>query len=189
MEVPLEISCRDFQKTEAIDQLVQAEVAKLERICDYIISCRVTLEQPNQHHLNGNPFRVRVEVTVPHNHELVVKEEATITDLHVECGAVIRDAFDAAERRLKKLVEQQHGQVKSHPTNDVTGFVSKLFPEEGYGFLESLDGRDVYFHSNSVLHNDFDRLEVGTGVRFVEESGDDGPQASTVQIVDKPEKR
>jgi len=39
------------------------------------------------------------------------------------------------------------------------------------------------------LNDDFDRLEIGTGVRFVEEPGEEGPQASTVQIVDKPGSR
>ncbi|MFB2918273.1 MULTISPECIES: cold-shock protein [Aerosakkonema] len=63
--------------------------------------------------------------------------------------------------------------------------VTKLFPEQDYGFIRSLDGRDIYFHRNSVLHDDYDRLEVGTGVRYVEQSGEMGPQ-ERVQIVDKP---
>ena len=47
-------------------------------------------------------------------------------------------------------------------------------------------GRELYFHRNSVLNDDFDRLEIGTGVRFVPGAGDEGPKATTVQIVDKP---
>ncbi len=62
-------------------------------------------------------------------------------------------------------------------------WVSKLFPEEGYGFLETPDGREVYFHRRSVLHERFDRLEVGTEATFVEEEGKRGPQASTVKPV------
>jgi cold shock CspA family protein len=61
--------------------------------------------------------------------------------------------------------------------------VVKLFPEEGHGFLESEDGREVYFHRNSVLGRGFDRLDIGNEVRFVEERGEEGPQASTVAIV------
>jgi len=41
-------------------------------------------------------------------------------------------------------------------------------------------------HKNAVLHGDFDCVEIGTGVRFEEEMGEKGPQASTVQIIDKP---
>ena len=60
--------------------------------------------------------------------------------------------------------------------------VNKLMPDESYGFLKTLDGREIYFHRNSVLHEGFDRLKVGTEVNFVEEEGKEGPQASTVKI-------
>jgi cold shock CspA family protein len=60
------------------------------------------------------------------------------------------------------------------------GRILRLFPYEGYGFLETRDHREVYFHRNSVLNRGFDRLEVGDEVRFVEEPGEKGPQASTV---------
>jgi cold shock CspA family protein len=32
-----------------------------------------------------------------------------------------------------------------------TGRVAKLFSEPGYGFIETPEGRQVYFHANSVL--------------------------------------
>jgi cold shock CspA family protein len=62
------------------------------------------------------------------------------------------------------------------------GRVAKLIAEENYGFIESPDGREIYFHRNSVLDGAFDRLKVGAEVRFVEEDGDKGPQASTVHL-------
>ncbi len=37
-----------------------------------------------------------------------------------------------------------------------------------------------------MLEHDFERLEVGTQVRFAEEMGEKDPQATSVQIVDKP---
>ncbi len=62
--------------------------------------------------------------------------------------------------------------------------VSRLFPEEGYGYLPP-DGGEIYFHKNSVLNDEFEKLVVGTEVSFVEEAGDKGPQASTVRILGK----
>ena len=44
----------------------------------------------------------------------------------------------------------------------------------------------MQIYRNSVVQNDFDRLEIGTGVRVIPRDGAEGPQASTVQIVDKP---
>jgi hypothetical protein len=40
--------------------------------------------------------------------------------------------------------------------------------------------------NNSILHNDCNRLEIGTGMNFSLEQGEEGPQASTVKIIDKP---
>jgi len=54
-----------------------------------------------------------------------------------------------------------------------------------YGRIASADGTEVYFHRNSVVDADFDSLSPGTEVRFVVESGEYGPQASTVKVVGK----
>ena len=76
--------------------------------------------------------------------------EAGEGDLHEQLPTVIRDAFGAMRRRLRKLVEKQHGDVKTHPEQEVGGLVVRLFREQGYGFLKSLDGQEVYFHKNSL---------------------------------------
>ncbi len=60
--------------------------------------------------------------------------------------------------------------------------VARLFPEEGYGFLETPDRREIYFHRDSVLHEGFERLQIGTEVSFIEAEGKKGPQASTVKL-------
>ena len=82
-------------------------------------------------------------------------------------------------------MEKQQGQVKTHPEQETVAFVARLMPEQGYGFIKTLEGRELYFHRNSVLNDDFERLEIGTGVRDVAGAGEEGPQAATVQIVDK----
>jgi cold shock CspA family protein len=186
MRVPPEISFRNLEKTEFLEDLIREKVARLERLCDYLISCRVAVESPQEHQESGQPFRVRIDLKVPPGHELVATKEPTEGDIHNELPGVLRDAFGALERQLKKLVEQQRGEIKRHPEQETNAFVSKIFKEENYGFLKALDGREVYFHRNSVLQDDFDRLEVGTGVRYVEVQGEEGPQASTVQVLDKP---
>lgn len=186
MRVPLEISFRGVEKTEFLENLIREKTAKLERLCDNIISCRLAVESPHEHQRSGQPFRVRVDLKVPPGHEVVARRESTEGDIHNELPTVLRDAFDALERQLKKLMEQQRGETKRHPEQESNAFVSKIFKEEDYGFLKNLDGREIYFHRNSVIHDDFHRLEVGTGVRYVEGQGEEGPQASTVQVVDKP---
>jgi cold shock CspA family protein len=186
MEVPLEITFRGIDKTQDIEDLIRAKAAKLEKICDSIISCRVAVESPHEHQQSGSPFRVRINTRVPPGHDLVVRRESTGGYLHEKLPVVLSGAFDAASRQLKKLVEKQQGQVKTHPEQENVAFVVYLNADEGYGFIKTLEGRELYFHRNSVLKDDFDRLEIGTGVRFVADKGEEGPKASTVQITDKP---
>jgi len=61
--------------------------------------------------------------------------------------------------------------------------VSKLFAYEGYGFLQTAEGDELYFHHNAVLDGAFGRLKVGVRVRFVEEGRDASPHASTVVLI------
>jgi cold shock CspA family protein/ribosome-associated translation inhibitor RaiA len=185
MQVPLSITFRNVNKNAAIEELIHNQAAKLERICDHIVSCRVAVEKPQEHQKSGNAFRVRIDVTVPPEHELVATREAGEGDLHEQLPTVIRDAFSAMRRRVKKLVEKQHGDVKTHPEQQTAGFVIRLFREQGYGFVKGTDGQEVYFHKNSLPNDEFDRLEIGTGVQWHEEQGDNGPQASTLRVIDK----
>ena len=188
MQVPLQMSFRGVRKSTAIEDLIRDQAAKLERVCDHIVGCRIAIEKPQKHQNSGNPFRVRIDVTVPPEHELVVTREPSEGELHEQLPTVLRKAFGAMRRQLTKLVEKQHGDVKTHPAQEIGGLVGRLFREQGYGFIKSPDGEEIYFHKNSLPGDEFDRLEVGTGVQWHQEEGNNGPQASTVRIIDKPAK-
>jgi cold shock CspA family protein/ribosome-associated translation inhibitor RaiA len=189
MKIPPEITYRNVEKTNAIDALVNEKIGKLEQVCNYLNSCHIVIEKVHDRPRSGSPYRVRIDMTVPPGHELVAESNPPDVNQYPPLEAVIRDAFQAATRQLRDLAEQQRESDKAK-TNDsaeqTTALVIKLFPEQGYGFIKTLEGEEVYFHRNSVLHDDFDRLGIGTGVHCVVELGEEGPQASTVKIVDKP---
>ncbi len=185
MQVPLDITYRDVEKSSAIDNLIRSKIEKLEEVCDHIISCHVAVERAHTHPSHGSPYRVRLDLTVPPGHELAVDKNPSEGVQYDTLESVIREAFDAARSQLQTLTEKQQNHVKRHPEQAVGGIVTKLFPAENYGFLKTPDGQDVYFHRNSVLHSDFDRLTVGSGVQFFITEGREGPQASTVRLIDK----
>ncbi|HXV83987.1 MAG TPA: HPF/RaiA family ribosome-associated protein [Candidatus Binatia bacterium] len=189
MQIPLELTFRNVRKDPQIEALIQRQVAKLETICPHMVSCRVSVEKPQEHQRSGNPFRVRIKLTVPPEHELTAVRNAGEGDLHEPLPAVVRRAFQAARQQLKKLVAKQQQRVKIHSDQQVGGFIARLFPDQGYGFIENLEGREIYFHRNSLTGNEFDALEVGTGVRWTEQEGEKGPQASSVHIVDQRSRR
>jgi ribosomal subunit interface protein len=175
MKHPLQVTVRNMSLSDAARTAIQDKAAKLEAIDDQIIGCRVLVELPHKHQQQGELYNVRIDVTIP-GAELVIKREGN-EDLYV----AIRDAFNAARRRLRdRRRQQQIDAVVPREEAQPHARVSRLFPIEGYGFLETPDGRDIYFHRNSVLHDAFDNLEVGETVRYVETEGEKGPQASTV---------
>lgn len=188
MQIPLEITYLDVEKTDALETLIREKVAKLEQVCNYMNSCRVGLEKTHDRPKSGSPYRVRIDITVPPSHEIAAVKNPGEGTQYDPLEAVIRSAFDAARRQLVKLTEKQRDEVKSHPEQELGAIVTKLFPEQEYGFIRAVDSdEEIYFHRNSVINNDFDRIEVGTGVRYVAQQDEQGlMHASTVQIVDKP---
>ncbi len=184
MQVPLEIQYKGGPNPLWIEDLVREKVDKLERFCDHIIQCRVAVERPNATADTGNPYRILIDLTVPPDHEVVVDKRPREGGPKRELRSVLIDAFETAERQVKELAERQRGEVKTHA--EPIAFVERKLSDEGYGFLRTSDGREVYFHEHAVLDHDFERLEVGTQVRFAEEMGEKGPQATSVQIIDKP---
>jgi cold shock CspA family protein/ribosome-associated translation inhibitor RaiA len=169
-----------------MENLIREEAKKLDKVHKNLIRCRVAVEKPQEYQESRNPYRVRLQILAPKNPEIVVTRDPSDEDMHKPLESVLKDAFKTAQRRLKKLEAKQRHQVKSHPQQEISAMVEKLYPEDGYGFLRTVDGQEIFFHRHSVLHDDFDRMEVGTGVNFFKEMGKKGPQASSVRIVNKP---
>jgi ribosomal subunit interface protein len=187
MNGPFELTVKDVNKTPELEEFINSKVAKLEKICSHMISCRVMIEQPQKNQDRGSPYRVRVDITVPPSHEIVAKQSSSKGDIHDTLQSVIVNVFNAAIKQLKELTDRQHGEVKTHPHQQVMGIVNQVFPDRDYGFIKTLDTQeDIYFHKNSVLHDKFDKMTVGTGTRFIAEVGEKGLQASSVEIMYKP---
>ena len=184
MQIPLQITFRDMEPSDAVEASIREKAAKLDQFYDQIMSCRVMVEAPHGHHHKGRLFQVRIDLTVPEGELLVTHEHHHKDSAHEDVYVVIRDAFDAMKRQLEDYARKRRGKVKKHEP-PAHGRVSSLNPGEDYGRIETPDERVIYFHRNSVLDNSFDKLEVGSEVRFVEEMGERGPQASTVTLVGK----
>jgi ribosomal subunit interface protein len=162
--------------SDAIEAKINEKAAKLDRFYDRIMSCRVVVEETQRRHHQGNIFDVRIDITVP-GKELAVNHQEN-EDVYV----AVRDAFDATARLLEEHGRQQRGVVKAHAETPV-GRIVRIFPESDYGFIKTPDDREIYFHRNSVLDKiDFGQLKFGTEVTFIEEQGNEGPQAARVAL-------
>lgn len=186
MEEALEISVTDIEKTDQLESLIRERSERLENVCADLVSCHVAVSRPHEHQKSGSGYRVWVEARVPPNQQFVGNEQSSHGELHDQVDTVVRRAFDAVERQLKEHSERMRdAQRRQIDKEDVPGVVTVIDPEKRFGIIKTVTGRDVYFNQGAVLNNDFDRIEIGTAVRYEDEPGDEGPRATTVQIVDK----
>lgn len=179
MQKPIQISARKIELSPALEEDIRRSAAKLEEFCDRITGCQVVVEARHRRHRRGNLYHVRIRLTVP-GWEIDVSREPSAHHAHEDLHVTVHDAFDEARRQLEEYVRELRGATKTH-AQVPHGRISKLFAE--YGFIETPDGREVYFHAHSLLDQAFADVHVGQEVRFVEEQGDEGPQATSVRRV------
>jgi cold shock CspA family protein len=172
----------DFQGMEASAEVrdkIAHHLARLEERYGRITACRIAVKAPSGHRHTGGPYEIKIHMSLPDEREVAVEHTPHLDERFQDFDFALNDAFNRAGRQLQDQVRLMRGKVKQHAAAE-TGVIRKLMLEEGYGFLESADGREIYFHRNSVVEPGFDRLKAGERVTFTEEEGEQGPQASRV---------
>ncbi len=175
--LPLDIHI-EGQKVEILPEWrvkIEEELGRLQQhYCGPILHARVEIIG-TQHHRLGT-FEVHLIMTVAGNTITVIRQGELVLPLLVE-------AFDVLDRQLEEHCRIMRQNVKSHEDFTRQGKVIRLFPDREYGFIETDDGLEVYFHANAVKKGNFAQLNPGTMVKFGQEEGREGPQATWVQPV------
>ena len=182
---PVEISFRDMDTSSAVESNILEKAAKLDHFFERALGCRVMVEARHQRQHKGKLYNVSIELSMP-GKNLYVGHEHKKDHAHEDVYVAVRDAFRALERQLKEQSKKLRGEVKTHETPP-HGQVVKLLAEKDCGFIETPDGREIYFHKNAVVNDGFDKLQVGDEVRYVSQDGESaqGPQASTITPIGK----
>lgn len=195
VDVPLQLTTRGLTPTERnlAKRLVRQYAARLGGFGVDITTCDVVVEKPQKFQDTGNPYRVRVHLRAPGHLDAVAVKEPGQHEMHEPMQTVVKNAFQAVERTFREELRKRRGEVKRHDPvpeydEDVepsVGFVVRIQHALDFGFLMTPDGREVYFHRDAVLHGAFDELHPGAKVRFEAEQGEDGPQATSVQVLER----
>ncbi|OGB22412.1 MAG: 30S ribosomal protein S30 [Burkholderiales bacterium RIFCSPLOWO2_02_FULL_57_36] len=173
MKIPLRINFLNIPPSDAIESEIRKRAEKLDQFYEHMMHCEVTVDVPGKHKKQGRLYDIRIDLTVP-GAEIAISRVHRNEDVY----AVIRDAFEAAIRKLQDKVRCRRGDVKLHEA-PLHGRVTKLH-EDGHGFIETPDGNEFYFHRENVAHPDFDQIGIGVEVRFLAEPGSEGLQAKRV---------
>jgi ribosomal subunit interface protein len=121
MEHVPEITFRNMNRTDWVEDEVRQKIEKLEQFHDRIERCHVVIEVPHRQHRKGEHYVVRIDLRVPGG-EIVVNRDPTEHESYTDVRVAIRDAFSAAQRQLQDFRRRQQGQIKTHaPTPRPTG--------------------------------------------------------------------
>ena len=176
METPFRLDLRNVELPASIERRIARKVTKLERIFGGIIGCHLALERPSSQPHKAGRFDARLEISVPGKAIVITRQQTE------NLAVAVREAFDAGIRQLEEYARMRRNNVKQH-SEPPSGRIIRIFPDDGYGFIDDGLGREIYFHRNSVLGAGFETLEVGARVRYAEEEGNEGPQARSVALL------
>ncbi len=187
MVQPFQIVFHGMRPSPFLSQKVRELVYVLAERYPRVVGVRVVFDRPHRHHRKGNLYSVRVDVRIP-GKQLIVSRAPDEHKSHFDMHVALHDAFDELYRELSVL-ESRRRSSDRHRLNQSRlnyGRVIRKFDSDqkraGFGFIQCQDGREVYFNSKSVIDQKFNQIRKGTKVRFSEEQGTQGPQASSVYL-------
>ena len=114
MSFPIQITFREIEPSKSIEQAVHRKAVDLEKYCDRILHCRVTVEAPSQHHRQGQRFRITVDVGVP-GQEIIASRGPADYMIDESVYTAIRDAFRSVRRELQSYIGRRRQQSRSGP--------------------------------------------------------------------------
>jgi len=184
MQVPVQVDVKGEIPMADLRARIDAQLAALEKRFGNITAGRVSVKAPSGHHRRGAAIKVHIQLSLPQGRDVDVTRTPDQDERHSDPFFAIDDAFHRARRQLEDQARRMRGAVKLHEAVPMAS-VARIDPSGEFGFLAADDGSEIYFHRNSLIGASLDKLPVGTRVTFVEEPGDEGPQASTVKLLGK----
>lgn len=182
MQHPPRIMFVDLPVDDEMEALIEEKIGELEKFYSRITSCRVAVSLPHRHKRQGNLVAIHIDIHVPGT-VLVVDREPAASQRDENWRVAVHDAFDRARRQVEEFSQKIRGDEKTHDLVDHVGRIKFTRPFENYGFITTEDDREIYFHRHAVADDRFDELDPGDEVRFREEEGENGPQATVVTLL------
>ncbi|QHO79084.1 DNA-binding protein [Bradyrhizobium sp. CCBAU 051011] len=183
MQTPAQIEFEGVPATPELQASIDQHIAELESRFGRLTAGRVVVRGPGDRHRTGGQYQVSIRLALPDGREVNIARIPKQDERYADLTFAVDNAFKRARRRLQDQARLMQGQTKQHESRPI-GTVIRIDPSGEFGFIESADSQEVYFNCNSVLDG-ASNIAPGTRVSYVEEIGEKGPQASTVEILGK----
>ena len=168
------ITINDIAHTAALETHIKEKINKLNQFCDDILRCDVVIDKAQNQKHTGKLYNVRITLNVP-------GEEMNV-NRHTDENAyiAIRNSFKSMQRKLQEFMHKRRGEVKVHEIQHA-GTISRLYPEEDYGFIAA-NGSEYYFHRSNLSNVEYEDLHKDLSVHFIATMGTEGPHAMRVSV-------
>jgi cold shock CspA family protein/ribosome-associated translation inhibitor RaiA len=183
MQEPLQIAFRNMATSPALERRVRELFGRLERYYDGIISARIVIEAPHKQPPRST-LGVSISIGVP-GRDIVVKREQRLHQAGDHNVGVLTEAFEAAARQVEEYSRIRRREVKALEPERQHARIVQLYPEQDYGFIETREHQNLYFHRAVVRADQFDALEPGSEVTYTlaDDEGPMGPMASSIELI------
>jgi cold shock CspA family protein/ribosome-associated translation inhibitor RaiA len=183
MQEPLQIAFHNMASSPQLEQRVRELFAKLERYYDGIISARIVIEAPHKQP-HKSTIGISISIGVP-GRDIVVKREQRLHEADDHNVWVLNEAFDAAARQVEEYSRIRRREVKAPEPERQYARIVRLHSEQDYGFIETRERQNLYFHRAVVRDDQFDALEIGSEVYYTlaDDEGAMGPMASNIELI------
>lgn len=182
METEPRIVFENTEPSDAVKQRVLNGLDELERLHGRITAARVSLNVPPREHRKGYLYRASIHLMLPGGREIAASNKPQPGSAADDMHAAVNGAFAVVRRRLQEEKRVFDGKARAADGYEEIGQVIRLYPEDGYGFIVTPSGHEVWFSQKKVKHNAFRSMQIGTRVYFEEELGDQGPRATMVRV-------
>jgi cold shock CspA family protein/ribosome-associated translation inhibitor RaiA len=182
MQSPANITFRHMQASPEVRQDIETRIADLEKFHHHVVSCNVVVTGPSNRHEHGQEFHVQLTVQVP-GEDIAVSDSLGQSEATQDLNLLLHSVFEVADRKLREQARMMGGREVKHHAEILHGKIDRIFEGEGYGFIKSDDGNDVYFEEDNLTNSSWEKLRVDMKVRFREGDGDKGPYAMNVHVM------
>jgi ribosome-associated translation inhibitor RaiA len=163
---PIKITFRNMRGFHKVEDKIRSKIHKFEQYHNRIMGCQVCVEICNRHQHQGKLFRVTINLKIPEG-QIVISHGPASNRAYEDVHIAVRDAFDAAIRRLQDHTLKHQRTVKHHEI-PLHGKVLEIDPKNNHGYIKTSDGRLIEFDRGNINNGRFNDLDIGDEVKYYE---------------------
>jgi hypothetical protein len=105
---PIEITFEGVQHSALIEGYIRSEMENLGDIDAGVTSSNITITQPRAKHFSGDPYRLRVRITLEGASDINVNHDPGPGKRHDAMQIAIRDTFRIVRKRLESGLRKRN---------------------------------------------------------------------------------